>query len=163
MTAKQVLLDQLTACHDKDGWFVCMHSALGGLTTRQASTPAPGSAHSIWQILEHVTFWNDRYLRRFHGKTVEPVNDNDSTFRVNASGDEAWAAARARFDEVMESWKSTLQGMDDSKLDAPVAPDSKETWGSKLANMILHAGHHIGQIVTLRKTQGSWDTAKGVS
>ena len=163
MTAKQVLLDQLAACHDKDGWFVCMHSALGGLTERQAAAPAPGSAHSIWQILEHVTFWNDRYLSRFHGKAQDPVKDNDSTFTVTASGEEAWGAAKARFDEVMKNWKSTLQDMEDKKLDAPVGDGSPDTWSAKIAHMILHAAHHIGQIVTLRKTQGSWDTAKGVS
>ena len=36
-------------------------------------------------------------------------------------------------------------------------------WFSPLAQQNIHNAYHIGQIVLLRKLQGSWDRTKGVS
>jgi uncharacterized damage-inducible protein DinB len=165
MTARQILLDQFAACHDTNGWFVAMDGALSGLTSRQAAWRGDPSGHSVWQILTHVTFWNDRYLRRFRDLPVEQVGENAATFDAQppSGNEEAWSAARARFDEVMKEWKKTIAEAHEKKLDGPVGSDSPETWYAKLSHIALHTAHHIGQIVTIRKTQGSWDPKQGVS
>jgi hypothetical protein len=162
---RQVLLGQLAACHDRSGWFVSMQGALAGLTSSQAAWRPHPDAHSIWQILNHVDFWNDRYLRRFRGLPLSEVGENASTFGgpPDPPAEALWHEACVRFDDVMNAWKKAIEEAAESKLEGAVRADSPETWYAAIANMAIHTAHHIGQIVTLRKIQGSWDPHQGVS
>jgi uncharacterized damage-inducible protein DinB len=162
MTPRQVLLGQLVACHDHSAWFVCMQGALAGLAAEQAARQADAGGHSVWQILNHVTFWNDRYLRRFRDLPLSEVAENASTFAPPGTPAE-WKSACAGFDNVMNEWKKALAEAAEAKLEGPVRTDAPETWYTAIANMTIHTAHHIGQIVTLRKMQGSWDPHQGVS
>ena len=57
-------------------------------------------------------------------------------------------------DKVKGAVKETAgKLMDDKKLQA---------WYSDIAHICTHNAYHIGQIVYVRKEQGSWDPAKGV-
>jgi hypothetical protein len=44
------------------------------------------------------------------------------------------------------------------------AADDKQlaAWASEIAHIGTHNAYHIGQIVFVRKEQGSWDPEKGV-
>jgi hypothetical protein len=35
-------------------------------------------------------------------------------------------------------------------------------WASNIAHIGAHNAYHTGQIISVRKLQGSWDAAKGV-
>ena len=89
--------------------------------------------------------------------------NNDSTFR-NLS-DLEWAVVVERFNAVMIDWYNTVSECEDEKLDEPVNPEAgvKDPWIGTLTCVTLHNAHHIGQIVTIRKLQGSWNTEQGVS
>ncbi len=165
MTQKEILLGQLEACHDKNGWFVAMGGALKGITAEQASAGSAKGAHSIWEILYHVVFWNERYLRLFKGNATPGPKDNDSTFVAESRkfDESEWQALCGRFDAVMDGWKKAISETTASELSAPTKKDSTESWYSALSQMMIHTAYHIGQIVTLRKLQGSWDPAQGVS
>jgi uncharacterized damage-inducible protein DinB len=166
MIQKEILLSQLSACHDDNHWFVAMSGVLKGLSAKQAAAPAAGSgAHSIWEILYHVTYWNDRWLQRYNGKESPEPRDNDETFLPGiAEQDEPqWRALVERYSSVMKAWRTIIREADEAALAAPAQKGPEASWHSVLSDMILHTAHHGGQIVTLRKLQGSWDTAQGVT
>lgn len=165
MTQKQIILEQLAACHDRNGWFVAMSGALAGLDAAQAARSAGPSSHSVWQILYHVTYWNERSLKRLRGEDPGPVvSVNEESFGPSAGGGETeWRALQDEYDRVMKELVRCVQDQSEEKLQSPVSADAKEIWYGSLANLTLHAAHHIGQIVTLRKLQGSWDSKQGVS
>jgi uncharacterized damage-inducible protein DinB len=162
---RQLLLAQLAACTDTNGWFVSLQSAVAGLGPARAAWRPDASSHSIWQIVTHVTFWNEIYLRRWRGETPPSVGNNDTTFEIPAPAgvEPDWKAAVTRFEQVMGDWKKELESATDERLEAPVRKESPGTWGATLSHMALHTAHHVGQIVTLRKLQGSWDPKQGVS
>jgi uncharacterized damage-inducible protein DinB len=164
VTQKEILLEQLSACQEKNGWFVSMSTALRGLTAAQACVSPGGDAHSVWQILNHVIFWNERYLMRFRDEKLPRAENNELTFMGEGTGDEAeWKLAVERFDSVMKDWQKAIRDADEAKLAGPVKSDSDTSWHSAIASMAIHTAHHIGQIVTLRKVLGTWDSAQGVS
>ncbi len=166
MTTKQVLLEQLASCHDTNGWFVSMRSALGGLDAARAARRDGPDQHSAWQIVNHLAFWNDRYLRLFRDTPVGPVQGGTAaTFDVYPAqgSEEDWHAARERYDEGMRQWRDALAQAEEKKLAAPVRKDSPGPWAEALAHLAIHNAYHIGQIVTLRKAHGSWDPTQGVS
>ena len=157
-TPRQVLLSQLSACRDTNGWFVSMKSAVAGLPAAQAS--ARTDAHSIHQVVFHAAYWSERYLARWRGQALPDVPSNDASFDT---GDRDWPAVVQWFDAVMAAWKSEIEAAPEERLEAPLRPGASETWYGALSHMVLHTAHHVGQVVTLRKLQGSWDPKQGVS
>jgi uncharacterized damage-inducible protein DinB len=164
MTQKEILLAEIGSCHDVNHWFVAMNGALKGLGAAQAAADCGNGAHSIRQILYHVTYWNDRWLQRFiGGKQTPGPKDNDESFGPPEADAGSWKTLVERFDAVMKAWTKVIGEAEDSALAAPIQKDSKSEWHELIGDMILHTAYHLGQIVTLRKLQGSWDPAQGVT
>ena len=165
MTAKQILLDQLAACRDKSDWFVSAAAALKGLTASQAARRDDTDEHSVWQIVNHILFWNQRFLDRFQGRPVAKLEDVELAFEgERTSGSEAqWQTVVANLDGVMAGWIEAVRGSDEARLESRLKPDDPGTWYGVLTHMTIHTAHHLGQIVTLRKSHGAWDAAKGWS
>jgi len=47
--------------------------------------------------------------------------------------------------------------------DEAVSATNKSLWSLLISHVNIHNAHHGGQIVVIRKLQGSWDAGKGVS
>jgi len=158
---REILLEQFTACYDENNWFVSLKTVLDGITSEQAAWKPDGADNSIWETVNHLIFWNERWLQRYRGELNEPQDvDNDTTFQ---SYETDWNVMLRRLDAVMIEWRDRLASIDDMKLESPVNAQHKAPWRSPLAQQNIHNAYHIGQILLLRKLQGSWDPTKGVS
>ena len=104
-------------------------------------------------------------MERFHGKETPGPKDNDESFFIGSGdfGESQWRALVERFDSIMKGWKKAILEADEAALAAPIKKASDTDWHSALADMIIHTAYHLGQIVTLRKLQGSWDPKQGVN
>ncbi|MGC2236254.1 MAG: DinB family protein [Pyrinomonadaceae bacterium] len=165
MTTKELLLEQFTACYDENGWFVALKNAVENVSAEQAIWKAENSDNSIWETLSHLNFYNEAYLKRFKGiDYVYPTTNNDETFSsAETVSEETWRAELERFDSVMSEWRNLLEAADETKFDESVSATNKARWSSLISHINTHNAHHGGQIVLLRKLQGSWDARKGVS
>lgn len=63
----------------------------------------------------------------------------------------------------MSEWRTLLEAAGDEKFVQAVSATNQSKWSSLLAHLGAHNAHHGGQIVVIRKMQGSWDAGKGVS
>jgi hypothetical protein len=151
-TLKGVLLEQLKTTHNAKDWFVPANVAVQGLTAEQANwTPGKGN-HSVGQEVNHLVYWNQYELEKFKGQTPPKFNgNNDETFTNFDT--KQWSALVNQLDEVMAGWEQAVQAADDKKV---------AEWASTIAHVGAHNAYHIGQIVYIRKLQGSWDSNKGV-
>jgi uncharacterized damage-inducible protein DinB len=159
MNVKEVLIEQFKACYNETNWFVTAETALAGLTSGQADWKAEHIDNTIREEVAHLSFWNERWLKRLRGETLEDAPANDETFR-NEIG---WETVKANFFRVMNDWQEALSEMDEAEFGETVSAEHDEPWSSPIANINVHNAYHIGQIVFIRKLQGSWDPAKGVS
>jgi uncharacterized damage-inducible protein DinB len=151
-TLKEILLEQLHTTHDKKDWFVPINTAVEGLTPEQAKWTDGKGNHSIGQLVNHLAFWNDRALKEFNGqKPVAFDGNNDETF--NSFDSKTWTATVKRLDDVMRAWEKAVEEADDSKL---------KTASSQIAHIGTHNAYHLGQILYVRKLQGSWNPENGV-
>lgn len=158
---KDLLLEQHTACYDEDTWFVSVKNAVAGLTAGQAAWRPDGADNSIWEEVNHIIFWNDRWIKRFRGEMTYPEDiENTGTFK---SDETDWQKTLEKLDAVMGEWREILNHLTDEKLSSPVNDQYTAPWRTPLAQQNIHNAYHIGQIVLLRKLQGSWDPKKGVS
>jgi uncharacterized damage-inducible protein DinB len=151
-TLKSVLLEQLRTTHNVKDWFVPADVAVAGLTAEQANWKDRSGNHSVGQLVYHLVFWNQQSLAKFKGGTPAKFSgNNDETFDNFDS--KKWAATVQQFDDVMTEWEKAVEAADDKKLEA---------WYSTIAHIGAHNAYHIGQIVFIRREQGSWDPEKGV-
>ncbi|MFE4242498.1 DinB family protein [Peribacillus butanolivorans] len=165
MNLKAVLLEQMGACYEQKNWFVPFNIAIDGLSAEQASWKT-GDSNSIWQIVNHLTFWNERYLNRFKGLPLsqEEVNNNATFNSTNPNETkEEWQSVVLQLLRVMSDWADAIKDCDEEKFHSAAYKESDAPWSSVIANINIHNAYHIGQIVEIRKAQGVWDSKNGVN
>jgi uncharacterized damage-inducible protein DinB len=151
-TLRSILLEQLRTTHNVKDWFVPANTAVEGLTAEQASWTDGHGNHSIGQLANHLIFWNQQSLAKFKGETPAKFDgNNDETF--NSFDAKKWAATVQQLDQVLTEWEKAVEAADDKKLEAAA---------STIAHIGAHNAYHIGQMIYIRKLQGSWDPEKGV-
>jgi uncharacterized damage-inducible protein DinB len=151
-TLKGVLLEQLRTTHNQKDWFVPVNIAVEGVTAEQASWTDGHGNHSIGQLANHLLFWNTDQLTRFKGETPPKFSgDNNETF--NNFDAKKWADTVHQLDQVLTELEKAVEGADDKKL---------QEWASAFAHIGAHNAYHTGQIIYVRRLQGSWDPEKGV-
>ena len=152
------------ACFDEENWFVTFQKSLEGLTPEYAEWKREGN-HSIHELVNHMIFWNLRYLHRFKSVPVPEIKSNEYTFTNGSTGHniEGWNETVKKADEVFTEWIVQLKDADDTKLEGTAIEGHPGSWFDVLSNITIHNAYHIGQIVTIRKQQGSWNSEQGVS
>ncbi|KKI92049.1 hypothetical protein WQ54_11450 [Bacillus sp. SA1-12] len=158
-------------CWDTETWFLPLESALEGLNSTDASWQPPGGGNTIWQTVNHLNYYNALLVRQINCTTPRKKESNNkaafgdigepdsekwkAVLAENTFGDigepansEKWKAVIAETRLICENLRDSLAQVNDSQLD-------EELVGG-LARQILHNVYHIGQIVLIRKQQGSW-------
>jgi uncharacterized damage-inducible protein DinB len=152
LTLKQVLLNQLKTTHNKEEWFAPLNVAIEGITAEQANWKPKNGDHSIAELANHIIFWNQENLSKFLGEPVPKFSgNNNETF--SAVTKETWPKTVKKADSVLTAWENAIEAADETKL---------EKWYEIIGHISTHNAYHTGQIVFIRKLQGSWNPAKGV-
>ena len=152
-TLKSILLDQLKTTHNKQEWFVPAIQAISGLTPEQAMWRENSANHSIGQLVNHLIFWNQQQLSNFKGEKPAAFDgNNDETFEAKFD-QKSWPAAVQKLDDILTEMEKIIGAADESKL---------QSLYSNIAHISTHNAYHTGQIIYIRKQQGSWDANKGV-
>ena len=58
---------------------------LDGLDHKVAGQKIPNSPHTIWQLLKHLNYWQDRFIARLEGLTALPAKTSDDGWRFEAA------------------------------------------------------------------------------
>ncbi len=151
-TLKSILLAQLRSTHNKAEWFVPANTAVEGLTAEQANWNDGKGNHSVGQLAYHLLFWDREQLAKFKGETPEKFNGkNDETF-TNFDAKQ-WEQTVKQLDQVLTDWEKAIEAADDAKV---------QQFASAIAHVGTHNAYHIGQMIYVRREQGSWNPEKGV-
>lgn len=150
-----ILHEQFAVCYNEEGWFIPLKKALEGLNEEQFVWKPDENSHSIRELVDHLLFWNERYLMRIKDvplDTIKIEKDNDPTFNMydKLSKDELIKKLYQVFDELSE----VLKNITDEKLDENAFknfPDNKDKWWEVFENVTVHNAYHIGQIMFVRK------------
>lgn len=151
-TLREVLLAELHSTHNSEEWFVPANVAVKGLTAEQASWRDAKGNHSVGQLAYHLVYWDRRNLQNLRGEKPEKFSgNNDETF--DNYDPQKWDETVRQLDEVMtdlEKWVETT-------------PEDKLAQNAQvLYHISTHNAYHIGEIIYVRKEQGSWNPANGV-
>lgn len=143
-------------CYDKEDWFLPVAEAVSGVTAEQANwRPDGGRANTIWETLNHLIYYKERLLKRWTGEeTAYPKGvTNEDTFTVEATDEAAWEQTVRRSHDVHLAIRERIAGLKDEDWENAIPSRQLDTWLNSLA---MHDAYHAGQIVLIRKLQGSW-------
>ncbi|OXM16161.1 DinB family protein [Paenibacillus herberti] len=142
--------------YETEDWSPPLKMALQDVTEEQADWRPQGAAsNTIRETVHHLIYYKEKFLQK-SGHKPDGITNTD-TFQAaairaeNASWDETrdrLAAAHAGIASIIREWSS------DEDYDRELTENyTAGQWVSSLAN---HDAYHIGQIVLLRKLQGTW-------
>ncbi|HEY3740354.1 MAG TPA: DinB family protein [Bryobacteraceae bacterium] len=145
------LADQLKRAFEGDAWHgPSLDEALAGVTAAQAIAHPIADAHSIWEIVAHISGWEDVIARRLTGEAIaEPIEGDFPSPPPNAS-DADWAVLRTRAHERHNGLVAQMAALSEADLLKIVAGKPYPIW-MMAHGAVSHALYHTGQIVLLKK------------
>lgn len=153
MNRKEVLLQAWQIANESESWFAPVRKALENVSAAQAGWKPEGidGFNSIKEITYHLLYYKTRFLSRLKGSEFESLPDNEATFIAGISKD--WKEIREELFAVNATIRNLLIYLEDSDFDKS---KPKAAIDQQVLDLATHDAYHAGQIVLIRKLQGSW-------
>ncbi len=144
------ILDQLERAFEGEAWHgPSVREALKGVTWQKALLKPIPKAHSIWEIVLHMTAWKDIVRRRLQGESSK-ITDEENWPPIRDESAAGWARALDALRAGQVRLRETASSVAADLLD--IAPTGKtSTRYILLHGIIQHDLYHAGQIAILRK------------
>ena len=154
MTLKRtdLLLNVLDSTFEKESWYAPFKHAIEGLTAEQAIWKPFGEAtKTIWENVNHLIYYKERLAANLEGREWPHNLDGNETFYLTdqSNDDKEWKKVVERSEIAQRKLRQVLSTISDQELD-------QNSLERKLLDIMLHDAYHTGQIIQLRKMQGSW-------
>lgn len=144
------IISELKAIHNGNAWHgPSLRESLAGVTAEQAAARPITEAHSIWEIVRHITGWENVFRRRLEGEPAEEPEAGDFP-PVTEVSEQAWSRDLAELESEHERLLRVTAELADAALDAPITNRDCSV-RFHLHATIRHHVYHAGQIGLLRK------------
>lgn len=126
-----------------------IEEALEGVSAKTAAAKTPGGAHNIWQIVLHVTFWQDTVRRWLQGEAVRP-GPGDDWPEVRDKSEDSWQLAQRDLRRSNEQLRDEVMLLDEARLEEPIFEGMSKTYVA-VHGILQHNIYHAGQVSLLKK------------
>jgi uncharacterized damage-inducible protein DinB len=148
----ELLVDQLKRAFDGEAWHgPALIEVLDGIDAKTAAAHSIPEAHSIWELVLHLTTWERVIVGRIHGEALMP-SDDENFPAVQQPTDAAWRDAIKSLRATHTALIKLISAMKESRLDDRV-PGKDYDLRFMLTGAVQHAAYHGGQIALLKKAQ----------
>jgi uncharacterized damage-inducible protein DinB len=130
---------------------------IGDVSAEQAAARPVAGAHSIWELVLHMTAWTEIVRERLVGSAKsEPTPEEDWPPVVDPSA-AGWRAAVERMKDAHRELAADVAQLDDSRLIGRV-PGKEHSVLAMIHGVVEHDAYHGGQIAILKRAQGAKPT-----
>lgn len=153
------LREQLRKGYSDDPWHgPATDDLLRDVTAAEATArPVPG-AHSLWEIVLHMTAWQNEVRRRLGGKAPALPEEGDWP-EVGEASEGAWRRDRKHLGASLTELLEVLDGLREQDLDRTGGSLSDRdpalgtgvTLRAMIHGLVQHNAYHSGQIALLRR------------
>lgn len=123
---------------------------LEDVTAEQAAAHPIKGAHSIWELVLHVSAWCEIARERLAGSVQADPTPEEDWPPVRETSEDAWRAAKERLKEAHRELAEEVAGLDDAVLISRL-PGKDHTALVMYHGIIEHDAYHGGQIAILKK------------
>ena len=152
-----LLAEQILLAHRGPAWHgASLAENLAGLTARDAAAHPVAGAHSIWEIVLHLTAWTAEVRRRLAGGTADLPQEGDWP-AVGDTSEPAWAGALEDLGAAHEALADTVRRFPPGRWTERVGTERDAPLGTGVSfaamtdGLLQHDGYHGGQIGLLRR------------
>jgi len=137
-------------------------NGLEGLSPDVAGTVVPGVPYTIFQILNHMVFWQEVALERIAGRPPRRVPNVEAGWPGPPAPDATHA-----WDELVTRLATGLKRLETYSLDPELdldrvsEPKRQRTVRQEIFMAAGHNSYHFGQIALLRRQLQSWPPPSG--
>ena len=145
------IADQLRRSFDGDAWHGdSLLEILQGVDAKKAAAHPIAGAHSIWELLLHLSAWDGAVLRRMDSDVLVELNAAENFPAVTETSEAAWQQAIAHAKRVHEKLISAVSAFPESRLTEEI-PGKDYDFTNMLLGVVQHELYHAGQIALLKK------------
>lgn len=132
-------------------------NVLEGLDWNAVGTQPQGVPHSIFQLLKHMTYWQDW--------VVNWLDEKNPPIPEQASGSWPGTASPTNSEDWKRAVEQFLNGLDElnrgTKEADLLSKIGKKSRLEMLQSIASHNSYHIGEIVVIRQMLGAWPPPSG--
>jgi len=152
MTAQVNRVDeQLRRALEGDAWHgPSVLESLAGLSAAEAASHPIAGAHSIWELVLHLSTDYDLVLRRLAGDGRQ-LTQAESWPSGPAATEENWEQTLQKLTLLNQKLRQVVRDFPDEQLDDPIVPEVSYTAYTQFIGVTQHTAYHTGQISLLRR------------
>ena len=151
MSEVKRILDQMDRSFEGDAWHgPPLKPLLDGMTGEDAAKHPIHGAHSIWELVLHVTAWNTIVHEELAGASAQITPELDWP-PVWEATDIQWQRAVQNLVEARGRLRRAVEGFRDEQLDERPSKRTNNSRYVMLHGIVQHDLYHVGQIALLRK------------
>ena len=144
------IVDQLHRAYAGEAWHgPSLSEILTGVTAPVASAKPISGAHSIWELVLHISAWIIAARRRLVGDPAELSAEEDWP-AITSHTEEAWRQTLAALEREHTALREAIRQLSDDQLRAKI-PGADYSATFMLNGVIQHNLYHAGQIALLKK------------
>jgi uncharacterized damage-inducible protein DinB len=145
------LEDQVRRAFEGEAWHgPSVLESLAGLSAAQAASHPIAGAHSIWELVLHLTSDYDLILRRLAGDG-RPLTAAEDWPACPASTEENWRQTVQELTLLNEKLRQAVRDFPDERLDELLVPEVPYTAYTQFIGVTQHNLYHAGQIALLKR------------
>ena len=146
--------DQLKRSLEGDAWHgPAVLETLQGVTAAQAHAHPIAGAHSIWEVVLHLSGTYGIVLRRIRGDGT-PIRAAEDWPLVPPATEANWQEAVGALRRVNAELRDAVRAFPAARLDQPLVPDPPYTAYTQFIGITQHDLYHAGQISLLKRALG---------
>jgi hypothetical protein len=133
-----------SAWHGDPAWQV-----LEGIPAATAAVRLLPAAHTIWEIVMHMIFWEEVATERLAGRRAGLIEERNFPAMPETT-QENWSSTLDQLHASNARFREALSRFDPAKL-GDLSAAGKRTFYDEAHGLIEHHIYHLGQIALLRK------------
>jgi uncharacterized damage-inducible protein DinB len=150
---RELIAEQIRLAHDGEAWHGSgLEQILVDVSAVQAASKPVPNAHSIWELVLHLTGWTREVARRLEGAPAGAPPEGDWP-PVGVVSPSNWNAARLALAEAHRELVRAVTRAPVERLASRVngKGEGAETYAEMLHGLTQHDAYHGGQISLLKK------------
>jgi len=152
MSETKRIVDQFHRAYAGGAWHgPALRQLLRGVSAKQAAARPLRGAHTIWELVLHITAWKRAVFRRMQGKSLSlsPAENFPPVPKATAAN---WKRTLAALRAAQNDLHHAISALPESRLKR-VVPGKRYSLYFMLHGLVQHDLYHAGQIALLKKTR----------
>jgi uncharacterized damage-inducible protein DinB len=153
------LEEQVKRALEGDAWHgPSVLEILEDVTAAQAAAHPIAGAHSIWELVLHLSTDYGLVLRRMGGN-ARPLTQSEGWPTVPEPSAENWSDSIRMLKQLNYELRQAILSFPSQRLDEPLLAEPPYTAYTQFIGVTQHHLYHAGQMALLKKVLGSDDPA----